>query len=529
MIFKKSKADNDDINIDGISPNAVVAAGRHAKALVINIQTNWGLLPILIVLGVICVLLGIYIFYIKFMDDGVMIGEWNVAVAGFVPIDENIIDEDEARLIGYIFYNRVSSELTELGNAIDLNIEVRGPDDIRGFSWQLSDQLDEKAERLANEINADIVIYGTISRDGNSFRLSPRFYIAVDNFYFAEEIVGQHSLGESIIIVGEGENLPSQTNLNRDLSKRAQTLALLTRGLVMYSIHAYDDAVELFYTANSDKYWNSNNGREVVYQFIGNASAKADNLETAESAYTSALNIEPEYARAIAGLAGVQYLRAFEGIDSNNFSPNMELLDRSISLYEQALAAKVQPETADVPERVAFGLGQVYLTQWYTGEDTLDKAEKNFQIVIDDFYEGENRRLQETAAEATGRLGLIERNLHNNQNAIELFLKAIELSTNPARRGLYWSTLADIFNATGENTKAIDASQNCIAEYEIALDLTANQMQDARNYAGISGCYAQLGESSIALEKIREALTLVGLNSQEYQRYLQKEQELLDQ
>lgn len=519
-------SENDHFQVGDVGKGAVIAIGRYAKSFVIYFQNNW--FPVAVILGIISVLLAYLLIRANNTNVGPMSGEWNVAVAGFTPIGEETIGKDEANIIGYVFFNRVEAELSELGKYVDLTIEVRGPNDISEIKGEEPGQLALQAEKLATKINADIVIYGIVSKNGNALRLTPYFFIDVDNFYEAEEIVGQHSLGERITIVKGNDNLPSQIKLNRELSKRAQALALITRGLSMYSIHAYEDAIELFYEANSKDYWNYSSGREVVYQFIGNASAKVEDLASAETAYTEALKIEPEYGRSYAGLANVKYLQALQGVTPDDFFPDKILLDKAINLYWDALEAKIKPETADVPERVAFGLGQVYFVKWFLGEDTLTEAINNFTHVLNEFNNGENHRLQETAAEAYGRLGLIERQLGNIDKAIELFSNAIELSSDPSRRGLYWATLADMYNLEMESVKAEEASVNSINEYLVALSLTNNSQRQAKYWAAISNRYLLLGDNENALESIHISIELVDPTSQEYPRYKDMENNLLD-
>ena len=67
-----------------------------------------------------------------------------------------------------------------------------------------------RAEILVERINADVVVYGVIERNGDALYLTPEFYVGIENFYEAEEMVGQYVLGESILILEVFDNLPSQ-------------------------------------------------------------------------------------------------------------------------------------------------------------------------------------------------------------------------------------------------------------------------------------------------------------------------------
>jgi len=442
-----------------------------------------------------------------FQEQPVMTGEWNVAVAGFTVLEKGEIDQAQADLIGTVFFNRLESELTELKTETDIIIEVWGPDQVGFISGDSPEQRAENAEKLASKINSDVIVYGTIDREGNTLTIQPEFYVSVANFYEAEEMVGQHALGGSISIIETDEGITSQINLNRELSKRSQVLSLLTKGLSLYFTHAYEDAKVFFQEANNDEYWQTLSGREVVYLFEGNAAGKSRLLEEAEEAYHHALEYQNEYARAYAGLGSVYYLQALEETQcKETFEPDQSLLDSAKYNFEQALKAGVMPASADIPTKVAIGLGQVYLAEWFAGEDTVEKAIEQFNLVLTQYGGGLNPRIQEFASEAHGRLGLIERQIGNTTEAIARFENALELATHPGRRGLYLATLADLYESQGETGKAIDASQKSIEEFTNALTLTTHPEQRAEYWEALSIRYEKLGETNQAVNAMNAAI-----------------------
>jgi tetratricopeptide (TPR) repeat protein len=221
--------------------------------------------------------------------------------------------------------------------------------------------------------------------------------VSIKNFYEAEEVVGQHVLGSQISFSDTNNSLISQINLNRELSRRSQLLSLLTKGLSLYSIHAYEDSYNYFKQANDQEFWQNENGREVAYLFEGNAAGKSFNFDEAEDALLKAIQIEPEYSRAYAGLGSIYYLLAFKDITSQNSIPSQIYLQKSTDYYNKALSAQIQPESADISTKVSFGLGQVNLTYWYLGENTLDNAISLFSNVISEYQNNNNERIQEIA------------------------------------------------------------------------------------------------------------------------------------
>jgi tetratricopeptide (TPR) repeat protein len=284
-------------------------------------------------------------------------------------------------------------------------------------------------------------------------------------------------------------------------------LSLLTKGLSLYFTHAYEDAMVFFQEANDDEYWQTLSGREVVYLFEGNAAGKSRLLEEAEEAYHSALEYEDEYARAYAGLGSVYYLQALEETQCKEvFEPDQGLLDSAKFNFGQALEASVMPESADIPTKVAIGLGQVYLVEWFAGEDKVDKSIEQFNLVITQYGGGANSRIQEFTSEAHGRLGLIERQTGHTEEAIMRFEKALELATNPGRRGLYLAALADLYESQGATEKAVDANRKSIEEYTKALTLTTHPEQRAEYWQALSQRYEKLGEINQAINAMNAAI-----------------------
>ncbi len=436
-------------------------------------------------------------------------GEWNVAVAGFTD-STGAISTDDAAQIATVFYNRLNAEMSDLGKQTDLVVEVWGPKQTGTVSGASPEERAAEAEKLARRIKADVVVYGAVRRNGDALQLQPEFYVAIANFYDVEEVVGQHVFGSPISIIGVGENLPSQLTLNRELARRAEALSLLTRGLSFYFAHAYENALAFFRQANRDELWQtSSTGREVVYLFVGNAAGRANLLSEAEEAYRDALDVEPQYARAYVGLGGAFYLRSLAGVTSDNFAPDQVMLKQALENYEKGAAATLQPATADIATKVAFGQAQVYLVKWWAGEDTLASALANFQAVLDHYGEGKNPRVQELAAEAHARIGLVRRQQEQPNAAIQDFEAALKLSTIPSRRGLYWATVADLYTQQGKTEEAEKAHRNAIAEYKTALPLTSQSEQQAAYWAAIAQQHTKLGEIEQARNAWQQAISLL--------------------
>jgi len=501
------------------------------QGIINKITTRWDENPFVQILAIIVAIFTVYGIVSEFLpffssDTKLMTGEWNVAVAGFTPQGNEKIKRESSTLISSVFFNRLETDLQELANEIDVIVQVLGPEDIKIVKGNNAEERENNAEILAERINADIIIYGTITRSGNSITIQPEFYVAARNFYEAEEMTGQHALGEKITITEVDNRLTSQVNLNRDLSDRAQALSLVTRGLTEYFIHAYDDAFLLFQEANQDDLWASDAGREVVYLFLGNAAGKSLQLDIAEEAYTKAIELQPEYSRGYVGLGNIAFLKSLSDSSSGpGFQPNWEALDLAEYFFKKAMESSLKPSSADISTKVAFGLGQIRLIQWYAGNDTLEDAINQFTKVIEEFGNGNNPRVQEFASESHLRLGLIYRD-QDQEKAIENISAAAELATNSARRGLHLTVLADLYQKADMENEAKDTRQHAIEDLRDAISLTDQNNLKALYWENIAIQYENLGEISKSIDAYENAIEEIPQDQDAIGKYQEKIKDL---
>ena len=458
-----------------------------------------------------------------------MDGTWNIAVARFTSVGDKSISRESAELLSRVFYKQLELDISDVSDELKIPILLWGPEETGAVTGDTPEERESSAEELARSINAHMIIYGSVQRVGDSLHLQPEFYVRLEASYEAQELVGKYAFGGGINIVGNEENLPSQIGLNRELSRRAEALALIARGLTFYTTHRYEEALEWFEQANEEKHWeHSDEGREVVYQFQGNAAGALLLLKEAEEAYNASIEVEREYARAYAGLGGIYFNRSIEHLREQDgsatggaFEADRELLDRALDYFERALKAKIQPSTADIPAKVAFGRGQVYTAQWFTDhdQDTLEQARKQFGIVIEQYGNGENPRLQEFAAEAHAILGQIEREVGDAEAAIQRYLTAQKLSTSPSRRGLFSANLAIMYARLGQVAEAEKANRKAIDEFKLALGLTYNDELEAEYWGAIATRYECLGEVDEAIKALEQAMDLLPAESKKRDFY----------
>lgn len=368
-----------------------------------------------------------------------MTGDFRIAVAGFA-----VTGQAAREGLGIELAEGVQLRLAENLSEVNpgLIITIWGPDRVGSLEAIGREDRAHQAMQLAEKIGADMVVYGAIDTLQPFWRVIPEFYIAGENFFEAQEIVGQHDLGSAFPLIGQ-DNIAGRITLGEEMTPRVQLLSKITVGLAYYAIHRYEDALEHFLSTESIEGMSDELGRQVVYLLIGNAAGKWGEVNLAERYYQKALDIDPEYARAYVGLGSVAYFRALEPFEQSNDPQETDLdrLDLAIQRYERALSAAHQPALADIGTKVHFGLGQCYFMRAYSGSDPwFDPAIAEFKQVIEAYDDGANPRVRELAAESHARLGLIFDLSGATAQAVEEYeIAASLLLDHPDRQSLYLS------------------------------------------------------------------------------------------
>jgi tetratricopeptide (TPR) repeat protein len=218
-------------------------------------------------------------------------------------------------------------------------------------------------------------------------------------------------------------------------------------------------------------------------------------------------------------LGSTNYLQALPTEKGEDFLPDIQKLERSLEYYDLALESEHQPITADIPSKVAFGKGVIYLTLWLSGQETMDLAVENFEIVIEEYEQNDNQRMQEAASEAHAHLGLIARQNQDIETAINEYNSAINSATNPARRGLYWSVLGNLFQNQNELATALDYYDKCVVEYTTAIKLTTQAERRAGYWEKIATCQEGLGNKKHAIDALKQAMRYSTEGTDEYIKY----------
>jgi tetratricopeptide (TPR) repeat protein len=484
---RRKTKDGDQINIENEGERNIIAAGRNARATAFNINIRdlkWQ--PVFIVLVLVGTLLAAILWYVVPKSAKVMTGQFNVAVAEFLVQDKagNLVtSKDGVQLASYV-QNQIGAQFTEIELQKTAPYEVWGPKETGKVRGETPEIRSGAASVLAQKINAHIVIYGVLIEDGNQSKLVPEFYVNHTSFHDASEITGQHEIGSPLRV-----ELPFSSSIqaieNKALAGRVNAIDLITIGLAFYSVDDFENASIYFERAAQEERWLENSGKEIVYLLLGNTYIRwasrdddAKYLPDAGKNYDKALQINPDYGRAIVGQSNVLYLSALGKLDELQIEP--AVLDQADELVTKALQLEGQPESANIPAKARFSRGQIDLARYSAqveGADWLERSKEEFTFVTQE-YEAGDTTLQSLASHSYFRLGLIAYYQGDTETSIALIQKAIPLAS-PFSQGEFSSTLGDIYLNLGQKQDAISAYQ---AALEIAESLgdqkSAQKYQD---------------------------------------------------
>jgi tetratricopeptide (TPR) repeat protein len=293
----------------------------------------------------------------------------------------------------------------------------------------------------------------------------PEFYLSDATLKGAEELAGQHELGSEIISDGTFENPATFIDLRDRIVKRTQAFAHFIYGVSQSARQDVAQAKQALELADTPA-WDDRDGKEVLYLFLGSAAGMQKEWATARSYYERALALRPGYARALLGLAQVQFVTAGPTRDCASSAVDADALLRVKESLAAVASAPVQPAVSYVPEKAQYLLGQLNLCFSQAGiENRFAEAKQDLQGFIAAF-EGGKSGLRDLAAEAHASLGLLAFPAEDEQDpstlsadyahALAEYTKAIELSQHRERQAELWVMVGYLHAQLGDG-KAEDS------------------------------------------------------------------------
>jgi tetratricopeptide (TPR) repeat protein len=398
-----------------------------------------------------------------------MTGDLNIAIAQFRQLNLSGHTKPSTDRTGF-----ADSLQDELRRRLDplaargFQVQLRSPSQTGEIDGATPEEHAERAERRAQQLNAHILVYGTLDDSDNATSVTPEFYVAPGGMRNAEELTGHFAFGSPISVPGDAaSDAVARRDLRRHTAARAHALVQFMLGLGAYRANQLNDATAAFAAAEKTGGWDARDGKEVLYLFTGNTAGRLGHYNAARRAYALALELNPGYARAQLGLAEISLHQAAR--DCTPGGADLPGLRRSVAMFEEVRTAADQPPLSDVPTKAAFQLGRAYscLSQAGAGDQLRTAAKEQFDLVIREFDRG-NGRIRHLAAESHFGLAVIATPPAGDpaakpkleQVAIE-YEKAIALSAdNPERQQIFYQHLTDVYEALGQTADARRAREH---------------------------------------------------------------------
>jgi len=388
---------------------------------------------------------------------GPMEGSFNVAVAEFATVGDG--DETTARSLSASVHEQVESTLQD---SDALGLAVADPETIGSIEGATPEERAEAARRVADQVNAHVVLYGTLDLGDGVSRLAPEMYLSPAGLSAATELSGGYSLGS--LERGTTDPIALTIAATEFLEPKVAALAPLFVGLAQYQLNDFAAAESLFVEAEED--WPTTgeaNGREAVLNILGHATGLQKKLDEAEGYYLDALEIDPEFARSRFGIAEVQFQRARGPKCGGTDAPaDVPLIEDALAQFQEVTRLEAPP-LSFLPARAQVARGRILLCMAFYGADTLGEARTELETVIAEH--GANERLRDLMAVARANLARVHVGLRDHEAAVEEYRLAIELTFDDARRAAFHGAIGDLLNCR------LDEPGLAEQEYEIAASL----------------------------------------------------------
>jgi tetratricopeptide (TPR) repeat protein len=448
---------------------------------------------ILTLLGIVADVLGIVGFFGDrpaspsppvAMSPTAMAGDLNIAVAEFSAFDDRggAGQTQSAAGLARSVFQSLESRSQQVART-DFLVELRAPKDTGPVSGRDPAERKRRLEDLAETINADVIVAARLVSTQGETTVTPELYMRGRKLRGALELEGYHEFGMTKVAGGLDANMVTRRDWRDRLRQQVDGAAQLIVALSYYygrqfsrAFREFDQALGSIKDAAT---------RNLIYLFLGNASIRKQDLPDAGRYYRRALETDPKYGRAQLGLAELEFQRTRGSCEPGEV--DADGLRSTLKRYQSALHAGAV--AADLQTKVAFGLGRVYVC--LSQAEIIDGwAEARGQLtkVVEEYRRGKHH-LQELASESYASLGFINLPPDRASNAntrlrqsADAYRKAIELSLDERRMGVFYGYLGFILGRLDETQPACEAYERAAA-----LD-PVRATRYRRQRAGLRGC-----------------------------------------
>jgi len=387
-----------DIVIAQIGPGArnIVVGTRNVQ---INIGNRNLTVPVLLIPLLLLVIIGFLVYPLAepIWNPAQMTGQFRIAVAEFGEMDNNgkVRRTENGQVLSRWLYEALRDEYRqnadmEMARAIEIWHDSQ-TDTEQNFKFGVMrgdtpNARRESAAKLAKKVSAHMVIYGNLIHDGETQDLHLEFYLSPQVNDETASIIGPHRLGKPILLPTPFDTDSPEANIvvGEKLESRGDALFWLTLGLTQQVLGRPEQALATLQRAEVELAdWPENDGKELLYFFIGREELFLEQTDRAEASFRKALEVEPGYARAQVGL-GSTYLQRALTIKPDARLQEPKYLEQALNHHLKGLELALAGED-DVIEAVA----RIMLAKSYRllGEshyvlDEYDEANRFLDLTI---------------------------------------------------------------------------------------------------------------------------------------------------
>jgi tetratricopeptide (TPR) repeat protein len=465
---------------------------------------------------------------------------FNVAVADFGQVDDLTTgaareSEDGQWLADKAFELMVLRvpEIPQLSGDVELQHEY-----ISFIPGDTPETRQEAAAEQAQEINADVLIYGYLVVGQLPVTFVPEFYVS-PRLTGAEELMGANAFGSEMLVRLPIENTDNKAKLKADLIPRFEALTEFMFGLALFKADEPDLALQQLELARSVPEWGEEEeGKEILYLLIGSTLNKralegeevegftcpiegheeSDDWACARAAYEKALALNPKYGRAHIGLGKLWFDQAKQTRGGKTFYV-CSAYERAVEAYRRALDPTMEATTtAYVDVRTYFNIGSAYATAYRNrcGEQFYPLAAENLTWAVAAYEENPDvRLLREAGAKAYYQLGLIHVTAEKYTAAVDALTQAVSVAEpddvyEEGWQVVRWYAYNQLGHAYSELAEAGDDArwQDAIDAYSKAVAGYDEEAFASTAYHGVGVAYARAGQHAEALEPLENSIAI---------------------
>lgn len=326
-----------------------------------------------------------------------MTGVVNVAVAGF-GMRQSSEGPTQSAPEGFVLANELYASLsnTVSANLAPISVQWLGPTEVGAITGPDAESRNRSAAARADEINADLLIFGDLSVLSSSTTLAPMIYVASRNLGNAEEMEDVYPLAPITVNAAITKNPTADLDLRESVAEQVGALADVVWGLGLFNRQRYAASVPYFEDAQR-MLGDDLNSQKMLLLFMGSAAAQQGDLVRATAMYHEALALSPSFARARLGLALLELTAGWGECTPETIDESA--LERAIAAFEAVQRPpSISTSLAAVPTKVNLGLGMVYLCRSMAGSQEWASAEDHLNAVVVEYVETQEQRIEHLAA-----------------------------------------------------------------------------------------------------------------------------------